>query len=99
MSDLPGIPADVIALFEGYALKLRAAGFEKYSARAVLHRIRWHYHVERGDKQFKCNNNWTPRLARWLMRRHPTMNGFFEIRASPSRHDMSGYAGPYSGVL
>lgn len=100
-SELPGIPPNVVELFEQYTLQLVAAGFSRYSARAVLHRIRWHYHVDKGDRGFKCNNNWTPRMARWFMRKHPTQDGFFEIRASPGKggpgHDMSDYTGPYAG--
>jgi hypothetical protein len=71
---------EVYALFETLALQLRRQGFVRYSARAILHRIRWHYHVERNMKDFKCNNNWTPRMARLCMRRHPELEGFFELR-------------------
>ena len=76
----PGVPRDVSSLFESLALDLIAAGWAKYSARAILHRIRWHHHVERGDRSFKANNNWTPTLARWFMAKHPEHDGFFETR-------------------
>jgi hypothetical protein len=95
MSDISGIPVDVVDLFERLALKLAHDGFTRYSARAVVHRIRWHFQVERGVRDFKCNNNWTPRLSRWWMDKHPQYGEFFETRASPSRHDMTDYAGPY----
>jgi len=92
---LHGIPPDVVYLFEKFALALAERGFEQYSARAILHRIRWHHHVDKGDKDFKCNNNWTPRMSRWFLAKHPELPDFFETRASPSRHDMTDYDGPY----
>lgn len=78
-----GVPPDVADLFERFALDLISNGWDRYSARAILHRIRWHHHVERGDRDFKCNNNWTPGLARWFHAKHPAHAEFFETRASP----------------
>lgn len=74
------VPLDVRTLFETLALDLQGKGWEHYSARAILHRIRWHYHVEVGDREFKCNDHWTPDLSRWIMDKHPSMKGFFNIR-------------------
>lgn len=79
---VPGVPADVCRLFIQYALQLKSRGIDRYSARAIIHRIRWHMHVERGDDEFKCNNNWTPRMARWAMREYPQLRGMFETRAT-----------------
>jgi hypothetical protein len=97
MTDISGIPGEVVPLFEELALKLHDEGFARYSARAILHRIRWHYQVEQRRHDFKCNNNWTPRLSRWFMDEHPNLDGFFETRTSPEPHDMTDYAGPYEG--
>lgn len=55
-------------------------GFKKYSADAICHQIRWHYQVERGQHDFKMNNNFTSRFARKLMEEEPVFNGFFELR-------------------
>lgn len=77
------VPDDVADLFESLALQIAAQGFERYSARAVLHRIRWHYQVEKGLRDFKCNDHWTPGLARWFLARHPELPEFFETRRSP----------------
>ena len=74
---------DVIRLFEKFALDLVNAGVKKYSARAIIHRIRWHYAIERGDPDFKCNNNWTPKMARDFIKKYPAYTGFFETRRSP----------------
>jgi len=76
---VPGVPEEVVQLFEDLALQA-ARMFDRYSARAILHRIRWHYHIEKGNREFKCNNNWTPDMARWFMRKHPDLDGFFVIR-------------------
>lgn len=76
----PDVPTEVCDLFEKLALEVAARGFRRYSARAILHRIRWHHHIERGDDSFKCNNNWTARMARWFVVRHPNHSDFFELR-------------------
>jgi hypothetical protein len=81
LADLPeGIPVDVCASFERLALELRGVGFKRYSADAILHRVRWHMHVERGNRAFKANNNWTAPLARWFLKNHREAAGFFELR-------------------
>lgn len=75
-----GVPTDVAVLFDRLALEIIKLGHKRYSADAILHRIRWHYHIEKGDLDFKCNNNWTSKLSRWFLARHPTHSQFFEIR-------------------
>jgi len=93
------VPLDVCTLFEKLAMEVWHRGWEHYSARAILHRIRWHYDVDVGDRTFKANNNWTPALARWFMNVHPEMSDFFHTRASPGKggpgHDMEDYTGPF----
>ena len=74
------IPKHVAQMFEDLSFTVWEAGFDRYSARAILHQIRWHHQVVRKDKNFKCNNNWTPALARWFMQKYPEMDGFFELR-------------------
>jgi hypothetical protein len=83
------VPIEVVDLFETLALQIKAQGFDRYSARALAHRIRWHYHVDRGIRDFKFNNNWTPGLARWFMARHPELPDFFETRRSPNSEEDS----------
>lgn len=75
-----GVPPDVCALFESLALKIAAQKWQRYSADAVLHRIRWEMQIERGNRAFKVNNNWSAPLARWFMAVHPEHAGFFELR-------------------
>jgi hypothetical protein len=81
ISEYPeGIPAPICDKFERLALDVASMGYKRYSADSVLHRLRWHYHIEKGDRGFKCNNNWTAPLARWFLKRHPELPKFFELR-------------------
>jgi len=82
VSDIADVPADIQAQFLSLARMLRSKGFDKHSADAVLHRIRWLGNVERGDREFKCNNNWTAALARWSMEFDPSLAGLFDLRES-----------------
>ena len=75
-----GIPPDVCLYFEKLALDLIRDGHRRYSADGILHRVRWHWQVERGDRGFKCNNNWTAPLARWFIARNPAAKDFFALR-------------------
>lgn len=86
-SPVDSVPKDVLDLFEKLALQVRKGGIKRYSADAIIHRIRWEMNVERGIHDFKCNNNWTAPLARWFLKRHPECDGFFELRSSPPDKD------------
>lgn len=77
------VPAEVAAMFEQYAVQLIAAGFDRYSSDAILHRIRWTHHVERGDRDFAVNNNWSAPLARWFIAKHGRK--LFETREKKAR--------------
>lgn len=75
-----GVPPEVCLLFERLALEVAKAGLKRYSADAILHRIRWHEQIEKGNFGFRANNNWTAPLARWFLARNPQLPGFFETR-------------------
>lgn len=75
-----GIPRDVCDLFDKLACGVASRGWQRYSSDAIVHRIRWEMHIERGDRAFKLNNNWTAPLARWWLARHPEYPKFFELR-------------------
>jgi hypothetical protein len=74
------IPQGVADEFERLAFKAIGAGREHYSADAILHLIRWFHHVEQRETDFKCNDHWTSRLARWFVAKHPEHEKFFELR-------------------
>ncbi|MBR1206596.1 MULTISPECIES: hypothetical protein [unclassified Bradyrhizobium] len=75
-----GVPLNVCQQFERLALEVRNVGYDRYSADAILHRIRWHERIERGNRAFRCNDHWTAPLARWFLQIHPEAKGFFELR-------------------
>ena len=79
-TDISEVPEDVKIQFLELAQMLKRRGFKKHSADAILHRIRWVGTVERGNREFKCNNNWTAPLARWAMEVDPSLIGFFDLR-------------------
>lgn len=70
----------VYAAFVRAAEEARASGLDKYSAYTIRERIRWHFEIEKRDREFVFNNNWTPDMARRLMRERPEFAGFFELR-------------------
>lgn len=75
-----GIPEDVCDLFEELALQVWGKGYRRYSSDALLHRIRWHHQIERGDSEFKINDHFSSVLARWFLAKHRECDGFFELR-------------------
>jgi hypothetical protein len=70
-------------LFVRFAFEAIKAGRQRFSARTIIHRIRWFTSVETttADEDFKINNNWSPYYARVFMRIYPEHEGFFETRA------------------
>ncbi len=63
------------------AIGLKRRGFKHYGAKAICERLRWHYSVMRVEgEEFKINNNWTSRLARFAEERAPELQGFFRNR-------------------
>jgi hypothetical protein len=81
------VPVDVCNKFLSLALTAKRSGLRRYSSDAILHRIRWFEHVERGNREFKCNDHWTAPLSRWAMQTEPSLEGFFETRIRRSTPD------------
>jgi hypothetical protein len=72
------------ALFERFTFEMIRRGFRHYSARAVIHRVRWETAVPLvdGTSEFKINNNWSPFYARKFHQLYPQHDGFFRNRIS-----------------
>lgn len=70
----------VYELFKQYAEKAMAAGFKRFSADMICHRIRWYHHIERGEGGFSMNDHFTSRYARLLVSADARFAGFFELR-------------------
>lgn len=71
---------EVFSKFHEYAEELWQRGYRRYSADAILHRIRWHFHIERGNRDWKLNDHFTSRYARLLASTYGKFAGFFEMR-------------------
>jgi hypothetical protein len=70
---------EIYRAFAGKAREM-ARKRKRYSARAIIHVIRWETDLRETDVTFKINNNWTPYLARLFMDLNPEYTGFFELR-------------------
>jgi len=71
----------VWGLFVRFAMEAIAVGRPKFSARDIVHRIRWHTNVElRSVDEFKINDHWSPYYARLFVRVYPEYNWLFELR-------------------
>jgi hypothetical protein len=72
---------EVWDLFRRFAGELLASGRERYSADAILHRVRWHYAVNaERDEGFKINDHFSSRYARKLRESDERFADFFEFR-------------------
>ena len=83
--ELNKIPKDIRDQFYEIAVMLRNRGFKKVGAAFIFERIRWERWVDKGDREFKCNNNWRAILARWVMHINSGLSGLFDVRDRPSR--------------
>ena len=71
----------VYELFKKYTLQVIASGFNHYSARTIIHRIRWHTSIDTDDPEgFKINNNHSPYYSRMFVTEFPRHTGFFRDR-------------------
>lgn len=67
--------------FKRFAFEAIEAGMKRYSARAIIHRIRWFVEIEiKSADDFKINNNYSPHYARLFMKDFPQHGKFFETR-------------------
>jgi hypothetical protein len=67
-------------LFCNFTHELIRAGRTRYSADAILHRIRWETAVKTKDEMFKLNNNHAVFYGEKFMNTFPIYRGFFEQR-------------------
>lgn len=72
----------VYYLFKSLALELWDKGHRRYSVGALFERMRWHEVVEKGNREFKLNNDWRAPMVRLLLLDEPRFVGFFETRKS-----------------
>jgi hypothetical protein len=66
-------------------LTAKRRGFERWSADAMFHVLRWETALTTGDLALKVNNSYSALAARDLMAMHPDLEGFFELRVRKAR--------------
>jgi len=71
----------IYEMFRRFTLEAVRLGRKRFSAEAVINRIRWETMV-RGDDEFKINNNIKPYYSRKFMNEFPECEGFFQLRKS-----------------
>ena len=79
---------DVWLLFRRFALDAIAAGRSRFSADAILHRIRWFTTVEAGApgaSVWKINDHYSAFYARKFVRLMPEHQSLFELRQRRER--------------
>lgn len=72
---------EIYKLFIGYVNQLRRAGHKKYSAWAIINRIRWDHDVVKvKSAPFKIDNNFIGLYARLSIFYHPELRDFFILK-------------------
>lgn len=74
--------------FTELANELKLSGKKKYSAWAIIQRIRWDYDLrtEESGESFRINNNYTALYARLLIKSNPDFKGFFILKRMKESH-------------
>lgn len=70
----------VYELFKKFAYQLVRAGRTRYSADAILHRVRWETALKTVGENYKINDHYSALYARKLMEDDTNFEGFFETR-------------------
>ena len=80
---------DLVQAFITKALAMKRSGRPRYSARGIIHVLRWDTHIKDKDATFNINNNQAADLSRWAMESEPELAGFFETRCSPGQRHLT----------
>lgn len=67
--------------FKTVAFDALNIGFKNYGAKGIFEIIRWK-RAERGDGEFKINNNYAPLFARLFVNEYPQYADFFRFKKS-----------------
>lgn len=70
----------VLQAFCHYAFEARRAGMEHIGGKHIIERLRWESAIRSNGDAYKINNNWTSRLVRSAIDRHPELAAMFETR-------------------
>ena len=72
---------EVYTMFKHFAFKAMDSGRRKYSARAIMERLRWELNIQTKSEDYKINDHTIPHYARMFLRDFPDHEGFFETRS------------------
>jgi hypothetical protein len=71
----------VYELFHKFSKEVISTGRSRYSAWAIIQRIRWHVDIKTEDPSgFKINNDYIALYTRLLIKEHPEFKNFFELK-------------------
>ena len=70
----------VVGFFLKFAREARDAGMRRYGTKAIAERVRWYVIVEKKGDDYKINNTYMSRVARYLVKLDPSLSGLFEFR-------------------
>lgn len=82
-------------MFERFTLELIRRGFQRHSAYAVMHRVRWETATASDDQEatgFKISNGWIPFYARKFNALYPGPDGLGFFITRPAKADAEEYA-------
>ena len=71
---------EVYAKLVRLAFDMRERRFKRCGMKFLFERVRWIYWMERGDADFRLNNDFHSRYARKMMAEYPELEGFFVLR-------------------
>lgn len=70
----------IFLLFVKYALEAKRRGYDKFGAKAIVERMRWHLNIETTGDYFLLNNDFTAHYSRKAMDEIEELKGFFHLR-------------------
>lgn len=76
---------EVWDLFRRFAFEAILAGRRRFSADAIMHRIRWFTQIETTGRPFKLNDHYSAFYARKFVRCFQKHAGLFELRRRKER--------------
>lgn len=72
---------EVFELFTKFAKEVRSTGRTRYSADAIIQRVRWHCNFEvHSDGEFRIDDHHTAYFARLLIATDLSFKGFFQTK-------------------
>lgn len=71
---------EAMELFERLSIHASRGGSRKFGVKLIAERVRWEFIVERGQDEFKINNNFVAYIARELVQRRPELSACIDFR-------------------